>query len=132
MTVFGDGEQTRAFSHVDDVAPHIARSVQIPEAYQQVINIGADTPHTVNHLAGVVARAMGVTPDVRHLEARNEVTHAFSDHTKARVLFGDAGPISLEEGVRRMAAWARSVGARRGQEFGEIEVARKLPASWTR
>ncbi|HEY7574670.1 MAG TPA: NAD-dependent epimerase/dehydratase family protein, partial [Thermoanaerobaculia bacterium] len=43
MTIFGGGEQTRAFSHIDDVAPQIARSVDVPEARGSVINIGADT-----------------------------------------------------------------------------------------
>src|SRR5262249_36473916 len=60
LTVFGDGEQTRAFSHIDDVAPHIARSVHIEQAYNQVFNIGADRPYTVNQLARVVMMAFGV------------------------------------------------------------------------
>jgi UDP-glucose 4-epimerase len=42
MTVFGDGNQTRAFSHIGDVAPNIAKSVKVPEAHNQVFNIGAD------------------------------------------------------------------------------------------
>src|ERR1700730_6465034 len=56
MTIFGDGWKTRPFSHIEDVAPHIARSVDIEAARNQVINIGADTPYTVRHLAEVVAR----------------------------------------------------------------------------
>ena len=40
LTIFGDGTQTRAFSYINDVAPHIARSVEIPAAYNQVFNIG--------------------------------------------------------------------------------------------
>ncbi|MGD9318281.1 MAG: NAD-dependent epimerase/dehydratase family protein, partial [Anaerolineae bacterium] len=46
MTVFGDGLQTRAFSYIDDVAPHIANSVNVAEAYGEVINIGADEPYS--------------------------------------------------------------------------------------
>ena len=46
LTVFGDGMQTRAFSHIDDVAPIIAKSVEMPQAYNEVFNIGADTPYT--------------------------------------------------------------------------------------
>src|SRR5439155_712575 len=51
LTVFGDGTQTRAFSYIDDVAIPIARSVSIPEAYNQVFNVGGDTPYTVTELA---------------------------------------------------------------------------------
>jgi UDP-glucose 4-epimerase len=130
LSVFGDGEQTRAFSYIDDVAPHIARAVDTPAAFNQVINIGADTPYSVNRLAEVVSRAFGVPANVKHLPARNEVVDAYSSHEKARRIFGDTEPVSLEEGIERMAAWARRVGARESSVFGEIEVERNLPPSW--
>src|SRR6516165_7579374 len=53
LTIFGDGSQTRAFSYIDDVAIPIAKSVNIPKAFNQVFNIGADKPYTVNELAQV-------------------------------------------------------------------------------
>ncbi len=130
LTVFGGGEQTRAFSYIDDVAPHIAQCVEIPASFNQVINIGADTPYSVNHLARVVGRAFGADPDVKHLAPRNEVVHAYSSHEKARRIFGDSEPVTLEDGIDRMAAWARRVGARESSVFGEIEVERNLPPSW--
>jgi UDP-glucose 4-epimerase len=130
MTVFGDGSQTRAFSYIDDVAPHIARCVEIPNAYNEVFNIGADTPYSVQCLAETVAHAFGVAPQIRYLPARTEVVNAYSDHSKARRVFGDELPVSLEQGVARMAAWARQVGARASTEFEAIEIARNLPAGW--
>ena len=130
MTIFGDGTQTRAFSYIDDVAPYITNSVNIPEAYNEVINIGADKPYTVQYLAQVVAQAFGVVPEIQYLPARNEVAHAYADHAKARRILGQKGTVSLAEGIERMAAWARRVGARRSQEFRNIEVRERLPASW--
>jgi UDP-glucose 4-epimerase len=130
MTVFGDGEQTRAFSHIDDVAPQIAASVTVPESFGEVINIGADEPYTVNRLADVVAGAFGVTANVEHFPARNEVVHAYSDHAKARRLFGNTPPVTLEDGITRMAAWARRVGARESKPFRDIEIRRNLPSKW--
>ena len=130
MTIFGDGMQTRAFSHIDDVAPYIANSVNIPEAYNEVINIGADKPYTVRHLAKVVARAFGVAPDIQYLPARNEVLHAYADHAKASRILGQKATISLEEGVERMGAWARRVGARSSQAFRDIEIHENLPVTW--
>jgi UDP-glucose 4-epimerase len=132
LTIFGDGEQTRAFSYIDDVAPAIARSVHVPDAYNEVINIGADQPHSVNTLARIVSAAFGVEPSVRHLEPRHEVVHAYSSHEKAARLLGVSGATSLEEGVQRMAAWARTVGARSGEDFGAIEVRKHLPPAWDR
>lgn len=131
MTIFGDGTQSRAFSHVADVAPSIARCVERPATWNQVYNVGADTPYSVNDLARVVAEAMGVKLDVRYNEARNEVQHAYSSHDKARAVFGDLMPgIDLEEGVRRMAAWARRHGARATRPFTDIEVEKNLPPAW--
>src|SRR5246500_5399969 len=73
MTIFGDGEQQRAFTHINDVAPVIADSVDLQGAANQVFNLGADEPHTVNELACITAEAMGAECKVNHLPARNEV-----------------------------------------------------------
>jgi len=130
MTIFGDGLQTRAFSYISDVAPIIARSIENPNSYNQVFNVGADTPYTVNYLAETVAKAMGVQPDVIHLDSRNEVQHAFSSHDKIRNVFENIEPVPLEIGIQRMATWARRVGARQSKTFQEIEIGRNLPPSW--
>jgi UDP-glucose 4-epimerase len=130
MSVFGDGEQTRAFSYIDDVAPIIAGSVDVPEAYGQTFNVGGDTPYTVNQLAEVVAAAFGVEPSFVHLPARREVLHAFSSHDRQRAVFGHSEPITLEEGVRRMAEWAKSHGPMEPSRFDSVEIERNLPPSW--
>jgi UDP-glucose 4-epimerase len=131
MTVFGDGQQTRAFSHIDDVAPVIAASIARPACYNQVFNVGADQPYSVLELAQTVAKAMNVAPQIKHLEARNEVVNAYSSHEKVQSLFGDLiQNISLEKGVAQMAAWAKRMGPRRSQPFEGIEVTKNLPASW--
>jgi UDP-glucose 4-epimerase len=130
LTVFGDGEQSRAFSYIDDVAPVIARSVFNQRAYGQVFNVGADQAHTVNHLARVVCQAMGVAPPINHLPSRLEVQHAFSSHEKAKEYFDPAPPLPLEDGIARMAAWVARVGSRKTKEFASIEIPRGLPAGW--
>ncbi|MEI7752477.1 MAG: NAD-dependent epimerase/dehydratase family protein [Candidatus Omnitrophota bacterium] len=130
MTIFGDGTQKRAFSYIDDVAPVIARSIEEPQAYNQVFNIGADQPYTVNFLAEEVAKAFNAKPCIKHLEQRNEVQEAYSDHEKARKVLGATPGVSLEAGLKKMAEWARKHGARKSQEFQNIEVSIKLPPSW--
>ncbi|MEV4113345.1 NAD-dependent epimerase/dehydratase family protein [Nonomuraea sp. NPDC049695] len=130
-TVFGDGEQTRAFSHIDDVALPIARSIGNPRAYGEVFNIGGDTPYTVNELARAVAEAMDAPLRVRHLEARHEVVHAFSAHDKAREILGvGADSVPLDEGLAQMAAWAKKHGPQEPSVFSGIEVSRNMPPSW--
>jgi UDP-glucose 4-epimerase len=130
MTIFGDGEQERAFTHIDDVAPAIADSVDIPGARNEVFNVGADVPFTVNHLARVVAEAMGRECTIKYLDARNEVKVAFSDHSKADRVFGGHKKTSLEDGIRVMAEWVTKHGARKSGVFEGIEIEKKLPASW--
>ena len=130
LTVFGDGEQTRAFSYIADVAPAIAASIDMPEAYNEVFNVGADRPYTVNELAKSVMTAMGMEGELRHLPARNEVVDAYADHSKARRVFASEEPVALQEGLDRMAAWAKQVGPRKGEEFGDIELTRGLPPVW--
>jgi UDP-glucose 4-epimerase len=130
MTVFGDGTQMRAFTHVDDVTPLIAKAVTIPEARNQVFNVGADEPYTVNELAQVVAEQMNEPLNIRHLEPRNEVRIAFSDHSKAQAVFGRQQNIPLEDGIRTMAEWVRRHGARESSVYEGIEILKNLPASW--
>jgi len=133
MTVFGDGLQSRAFTHIDDVAPVIARSIDVAAAYGEVFNIGADAACTVVELAQLVARAMGVRADIRHVPARHEVVHAYASHEKVRRVFGAGSRdacVSLEDGIRRMAAWAKRHGSRESSAFSAIEISKNLPPSW--
>ena len=130
MTIFGDGSQTRAFTHVSDVAPVLARSVDHPETWQKAYNIGADVPYAVKELAEKVAGAMGVAPLITYLQARNEVLHAFSDHSRVRKAFGLGSSVGLDEGLQRMAAWAKREGAKQSAPFRNIEISRNLPPSW--
>ncbi len=131
MTIFGDGKQTRAFSYISDVAPVIARALERPRSYNQVFNVGADRPYSVLEVAQVTARAMGVKPEIVHLEARHEAAHAFASQDRVREVFGDLiKNMPLEEGIARMAAWAKQVGVRESKELQGMEVKKNLPPSW--
>jgi UDP-glucose 4-epimerase len=130
MTVFGDGTQTRAFSYIGDLAPIMADAIDTPAAYNQIFNIGADQPYTVNELAEAVAAAMGVEPHIAHMPARNEVMNAYSSHEKVRCVFGERPLHSLEEGLGRMGAWVRQHGARASAKFEGVEVTKNFPKAW--
>jgi len=130
LTVFGDGEQRRAFTYVGDVMPAIGRSATIAAAHGQVFNVGSDVPCTVNDLAEGVMAAMGQRGEIKHVEARNEVHQAWSDHGRFAEVFGDTGRTSLSDGLERMAAWARTAGSRAGKPFEGIEIRRGLPPAW--
>jgi UDP-glucose 4-epimerase len=131
MTIFGDGLQTRAFSYIDDVAPIIAQAPMISGAYNEVFNVGADTPCTVLELAYEVSRAFQTKAEIVHLPPRSEVVHAYCSHEKLRRVFpGSNRTTPLREGIEKMAHWVKKFGARTPVEFNNIEVYEKLPASW--
>lgn len=130
MTIFGDGTQERAFTHVSDVAPIIAASAEMAQAHGRVFNIGADTAFSVNFLASVVAETMNVPRRKVYLPPRQEAHVAFSRHAAIRDVFGDRPQTSITDGLARMAHWVRLHGARATPAFAGIEVSKGLPASW--
>lgn len=130
LTIFGDGTQSRAFSYIGDVAPVIANSVNVPGAYNDIFNVGADQAYAVNELVQTVMDVMGIKGQLNYLPARNEVLHAFSDHDKSKRVFNAHQVTSLKEGIEKMAAWVKIAGARKTSPFKNIEILEKLPAIW--
>lgn len=131
-TVFGDGNQMRAFTHIADVAPIIAKAPFWPDARNEVFNIGADIGYSVNNLLHKVQNVMGRTTGVVNLPERNEVMHAISDNAKCKIVLGADPVVQLGEGLRRMAVWVKQQGTRRssGKIFDNIEVQKNMPESW--
>jgi len=132
LTIYGDGLQTRAFSYIDDVAPYIAKSVHIDQAYNQVFNIGSDKFHTIKELAEMVMKVFGRKGVLRHLEQRNEVKHAYASHDKIMHYFGidSQDTVSLETGLKNMARWVVEHGSRKTSKFSNIEILDNLPPIW--
>jgi len=130
MTIFGDGNQERAFTYVGDIAPILVRSALEKKAHGRVFNIGADIPYSVNELARKAAEAMGVRPVIKYLPPRQEVKVAYSDHRACSEVFGQEIPTPLEDGLNRMAFWVKQVGSRASKEFKNIEVQGGMPPSW--
>ena len=131
ITIFGNGEQKRAFSYVGDIVSPIAKSAWTTKSYNQIFNIGADIPYSVNELAEEIANSLNVHGHpIKYLEERNEVKVAYSDHSAAREMFGKASTTSLVSGLKRMSEWVIKHGARESSIFGNIEVLKNLPKSW--
>jgi UDP-glucose 4-epimerase len=130
LTIFGDGNQTRAFTYIEDAAPLIARSIYTVEAYNHIFNVGADEPFSINELARAVSTAMGVACSVRHVEEREEVKAAFCSHEKINKVFNFKVKYTLSEGLGRMAEWAKQQGSRKSKRFKNIEIRKNLPPVW--
>lgn len=130
LTVFGDGSQTRAFTYIDDIATYIANSVEIKQARNHIFNIGSDNVHSVKSLAKAVCEAMGTSSEILELPARNEVEHAYSDHSLFNSVFSPNPLTTLDAGLLTMANWVKAHGAQISKPFSKIEITKNLPESW--
>jgi len=129
--IFGDGEQVRAFSHVNEVAPVIAAAIDRPGSHNKTFNVGGGIKYTVNMLAERVAQAMGIEPKVEHLPARHETMIAYSDRAVLLEQFGDlVRPVPLSDGLDEMARWAQTAPLGQQKKFAFVEIKQKFPPSW--
>jgi len=106
MLIYGDGEQTRAFS---DIYYYMAPFEKLMGWDALTINIGAEKAYTINELADTVqkcALTWGYKATKQYVEARHEVKHAYCDHAKARETVGFSDNTDLEALVSGMFRWA--------------------------
>jgi UDP-glucose 4-epimerase len=130
MTIFGDGEQVRAFSYIDDIASVIANSPEVQPMQNDTFNIGGDVSTTINRLANEVANVMNVTGWCVNLPPRKEGRVIVSDHNRIKFLFPNWKNTPLWEGLAIMAEWVKKHGPREVQSFSEIEIPKNLPEGW--
>lgn len=130
MTIYGDGEQTRQFTYIDDVAPLIAICVDVPPMENQIYNIGADLLCTVNSVSRFVENALGVYCERIHLPERLEARTVRVDHTKLDRFFGQNAKTAQASGVHQMCEWAKTQKLEDPKPFTAIEIEKNLPEHW--
>jgi UDP-glucose 4-epimerase len=111
LYVHGDGLQTRDFTFVADTARGIIEGGLSPRTIGQTMNIGSGAEISVNQLALLVQQVTGRN-DVRveHGPDRpGDVRRLIADTSLAHGSFGFAPQVTLEEGLRRLLAWYRSL-----------------------
>src|SRR5947207_6651283 len=79
LIVHGDGEQTRCFAHVSDVVTALAKTLEIPACFGQVINIGNDQEVAINELAKVAVELSDSKSEVRHIPYAEAYGEGFED-----------------------------------------------------
>lgn len=77
-----------------------------------------------------MADSLGIKPTIKHLAARKEVLHAFSDHSKVARDFNIQKYVDLQIGIERMVTWAKEIGPLPTKKFKNIEIYENLPPSW--
>lgn len=111
ITIHSDGEQSRDFVHVSDVARAWVDALDAPLTFGQVINLGTSAPTSVNMLCDAVLSAFGKTRStypVRYEAAQpGDMRASAADIQRANALFGWQPKITFAEGIQNTIAWAR-------------------------
>jgi UDP-glucose 4-epimerase len=105
-TIFGDGETSRDFTHIENVVEaNLAAAVE-PAAAGRVMNIAVGSSHTLNELVGMLQRLLGSDVEPEYGPPRaGDVSESLADVSLARELIGYEPSVELEEGLERTIAW---------------------------
>ena len=105
VVVYGDGEQTRDFTYVDDTVEGTIRAA-FTDIEGQVFNIGGGSRVTVNYVIGVLEKILGRPALRRYVEAQaGDVRHTAAEISRARAVLGYVPHISLEDGLKKQVDW---------------------------
>jgi UDP-glucose 4-epimerase len=129
ITIFGDGEQTRSFSYIDDILEPLWNSAIRPEASQEIINLGGIEKISVNEASSVLLQVIG-NGTRTYLEPRHEVRHAIPTFEKSIHLLGFEHKTNLSEGLYKMWEWAKSQPNRKQFIWPEYELEKGIYSFW--
>ena len=133
--IYGDGEQTRCFSYIDDCVDCLVRMGVDKNISGQIINIGPDEEViTINKLADMCANETGLNmPPIYYKSGRpQEVIHASCSSDKARKILQYETKTSVADAIKKTAEFIRNNGVKRFDYHIPIEIVNdKTPKTWT-
>ena len=107
IDIFEDGEESRDFVHVEDVAAAVLSCAQNPTAGGVTLNVGRGEPVSVMALARLLGRQLGsdVEPAATGRYRVGDIRHNFADMSRFEAIAGMKPRVSLEQGVKRFCDW---------------------------
>lgn len=107
--IFGDGEQSRDFTYVDNVVDAVLKSCTAPAAAGKLINVGVGRSYTLNQTIGVLNGIFARQVQPRYDPPRKgDVRHSLADISLARQTLGYEPSVSFEDGLRRTVEWFKA------------------------
>ena len=131
--IYGDGEQTRCFSYIDDCLSCLIPMLDQKNLNKQTINIGPDEEFvTINKIAEICSNLTGVNLKPIYKKDRpQEVKHATCSANKARSLLNYKTTVSLQEGIKKTHEYIKKRGIRPFDYNIKIEIDNELtPTTW--
>lgn len=129
MTIFGDGQQTRAFSYIDDCLEPMWNAAVKRQASKQIINLGGIKECTINEANDTLKSVMGGGETV-HLEARHEVKETSLAYAKSMAILDYVEKTTLEEGLKNMWEWAKKQPIREQKSWKYYELDKGVYSFW--
>ena len=130
MTIFGDGEQTRAFSFIDDILEPLWNSAIREEASKQIINLGGVEEISIKEAANTLRAVIDTKDEFRYLEARHEVKHSIPTFQKSIDLLDFKSTTTLYDGLEQMWDWAEDQPMRKRFVWNEYELDKGIYSFW--
>jgi UDP-glucose 4-epimerase len=129
MTIFGDGDQTRAFSYIDDSLEPLWNSAVRPECSKEIINLGGIEEYSINDACNVLREVIG-GGEIVYKEARHEVKCSIPTYKKSIDLLGFEHKTNLKEGLSQMWEWAKSQPMRERFVWPSYELDKGIYSFW--
>ena len=107
LPIYEDGEESRDFVHVEDVARAILGCVDKPSSTGMTLNVGSGRPSSIMEVAQLLADLMGasVRPHVTGQYRVGDIRHNFADLSAFKAALGFEASVSLEKGMGRFCDW---------------------------
>ena len=134
-TIYGDGNQKRCFSDIDDCIQCLEKLMFDPEVKSQIINIGPDEEFiSINDLYEMISNKLKFNKEAIHDKARpNEVYHAFCSSDKARKILSYKTNVKLSDSLDKMIDFIKHKGPKKFEYNYDIEVETDItPQTWTK
>jgi UDP-glucose 4-epimerase len=129
MTIFGDGEQKRAFSYIDDCLEPLWKSSQQENCSKEIINLGGTKYYTINE-ANNTLRDVIRDGEVVYKEQRHEVKNAHPTYQKSIDLLDFVDKTSLYDGLSQMWEWAKKQPKRERFVWSDYEINKGIYSFW--
>jgi len=129
ITIYGSGEQKRAFSYIDDCLNPLWLAGIKPEASKQIINLGGIQEYSINEAADCILDVMGSGTKI-YLEERHEVKYAWSTWKKSQDILLYEDKTNLKEGLTKMWNWAKDQPKRNQKKWDLYEVEKGIYSYW--
>lgn len=129
MLIYGDGNQTRSFSYIDDILEPLWNSAVFDKSSKQIINLGGMYGHSIIHTYNIVKDITG-WEEVEFKEPRYEVKHAIPDYKKSIEMLDFKQSTSLEDGIKEMWEWAKKQPMRDQYKWENYEINKGIYSYW--